>query len=256
MTALNASTPRSHAGARRRLGRRGVAAVALGAGAALALSACGAGQITQTDTQMSAVTGSVAHSKNGDITLNDVQLVLASQDALKAGNPLHLTFTAANANADHAYDLEKITVGGKSLTIEGAPATLCPTHSLTTRTAKEIEKSAAGGSAGADAAPANQAAGTAESAAGTGSTGAQRAAPGDTCTGADAESELPADASSAERIATIERLSPIDVDPVKLDDRQIPGTVVDVTFQFEGVEPMEFPVPVTVPQHWVRNHGE
>src|SRR5699024_6493734 len=87
VTASNASTTRDTSGIRRLPGRRGAAVVAFAAAAAFGLSACSAGQISQTDTQVAAVTGSSVQSANGDITVNDVQLVLATEQALKDNNP-------------------------------------------------------------------------------------------------------------------------------------------------------------------------
>lgn len=61
MTALNTST------------RRVATAVALAAGATLALSACGAGQITQTSDQVAAINGTSTDA--GTIALRNVHII-------------------------------------------------------------------------------------------------------------------------------------------------------------------------------------
>ncbi|MEU7766258.1 hypothetical protein AB0B25_14145 [Nocardia sp. NPDC049190] len=71
MTALKAVT--APKGARRRM----VTVAALAAGAAIALSGCGAGQISQTADQVSAVNG--AHAEAGSIALRNVHIVFPSE---------------------------------------------------------------------------------------------------------------------------------------------------------------------------------
>lgn len=87
MTALKATTASK---------RRAAAVVALAAGAALALTGCGAGQISQTATQVAAVNGNTANV--GKIALRDVRILLPQSEEYnnaKGGKAL-LAFTAVN----------------------------------------------------------------------------------------------------------------------------------------------------------------
>lgn len=108
MTALNAST------------RRVATAVALAAAAALSLSACSAGQITQTATQVAAVNGNYANQ--GDISLRNVHIVYPDSEeyTLEAGGTVALAFTAVNESTHETDRLTKIsTPKAESVTIEG-----------------------------------------------------------------------------------------------------------------------------------------
>lgn len=84
MTALKAPT------------RRVVTALALAAGATLTLSACGAGQISQTATQVAAVNGNSATS--GDIALRNVHVIYPDDQeySLEPGGKALLGFTVVN----------------------------------------------------------------------------------------------------------------------------------------------------------------
>lgn len=108
MTAQNAST------------RRVATAVALAAAAAISLSACSAGQITQTAQQVSAVNGNYANQ--GDISLRNVHIVYpdSAEYSLEPGGKVILAFTAVNESAHQPERLTKIaTDKAKSVTIAG-----------------------------------------------------------------------------------------------------------------------------------------
>ncbi|WP_430330740.1 hypothetical protein [Rhodococcus sp. ACT016] len=92
MTALNASPT-----------RRVATAVALAAGATLVLSACGAGQISQTATQAAAVNGNQATS--GNIALRNVHVVYPNSEdySIEPGGSAQLAFTAVNLS-EHQTD--------------------------------------------------------------------------------------------------------------------------------------------------------
>ncbi len=115
MTASSASKTRAHRGARRAL-----VAAALSATAALALTACGAGQITQTATQVAAINGGEATS--GQIALRNVQLLypvdLANPPQSDESVELSLFFVAVNNAPDETDTLESITVGGTEVPVE------------------------------------------------------------------------------------------------------------------------------------------
>ncbi|PTR29046.1 hypothetical protein C8K36_103418 [Rhodococcus sp. OK519] len=97
MTALKASPT-----------RRVLAAVALAAGATLVLSACGAGQISQTATQVAAINGNQATS--GDIALRNVHVVYPNSEeySIEPGGNAALAFTAANLSESKTDRLKDI----------------------------------------------------------------------------------------------------------------------------------------------------
>lgn len=108
MTALNAST------------RRVATAVALAAAAAISLSACSAGQVTQTATMVAAVNGNYANQ--GDISLRNVHIVYPDSEeySLEPGGKVALAFTAVNESEYKPERLEKITTDkAESVTIAG-----------------------------------------------------------------------------------------------------------------------------------------
>ncbi|EID72130.1 MULTISPECIES: hypothetical protein [Rhodococcus] len=119
MTALDKST------------RRVATAVALAAGAALVLSACSAGQITQTSSQVAAVNGNSADV--GSIALRNVHVVYpnSAEYSLEPGGTAVLAFTAINNNEDTPDKLTRIstdfaqsvTLGDKAGGLEIAPQT-------------------------------------------------------------------------------------------------------------------------------------
>lgn len=90
---------------------RGALAI-VAAGAAMGLTACSAGQITQTAEQAPAVNG--VHAKEGHIAVNDVTVVLDAD-----GKP-SLKFTASNAEDNgKSITLESAKVDGKSASVNG-----------------------------------------------------------------------------------------------------------------------------------------
>ncbi|MCA1008519.1 hypothetical protein LCL87_22655 [Rhodococcus hoagii] len=97
MTALTASPT-----------RRVMAAVALAAGATLLLSACGAGQISQTATQVAAINGNQATS--GDIALRNVHVVYPNSEeySIEPGGDAQLAFSAVNLSESKTDRLKDI----------------------------------------------------------------------------------------------------------------------------------------------------
>lgn len=110
MTAIDAATP---------LGRhRKVAtALALIAGGALALTACGAGQISQTATQVAAVNGNSADV--GAIQLRNVHVVYpdSQEYSIEPGGTVELGFTAINSDPAAADELTGISSPEAQITI-------------------------------------------------------------------------------------------------------------------------------------------
>ncbi|BCN67183.1 hypothetical protein RE943_06560 [Prescottella equi] len=85
-----------------------MAAVALAAGATLMLSACGAGQISQTATQVAAINGNQATS--GDIALRNVHVVYPNSEefSIEPGGDAELAFTAVNLSESKSDRLKSI----------------------------------------------------------------------------------------------------------------------------------------------------
>lgn len=110
MTAIDAATPFGRH-------RRTAAALALLAGGALALTACGAGQISQTATQVAAVNGNSADV--GDIQLRNVHVVYPTSEeySIEPGGTVELGFTAINANTSVADELTGISSPEAQVTI-------------------------------------------------------------------------------------------------------------------------------------------
>lgn len=130
MTASTASNHRSAPGARRLIGRRAIVALAIGASATLGLSACGAGQIAQTSSQVSGITGSEAVI--GTISLHDVQLLYPSQEGNRVQEQVYISFTAVNESPVDADTLESITVNGQEFTLADGPVVIAPNSAVTT----------------------------------------------------------------------------------------------------------------------------
>lgn len=97
MTALKAPT------------RRVVTALALAAGASLALSACGAGQITQTSSQAAAINGSNADA--GPLALRNVHVIYPNSEeySIEPGGTAQLGFTIVNQDLNAGDTLTDIS---------------------------------------------------------------------------------------------------------------------------------------------------
>lgn len=91
---------------------------ACGLAAALALSGCGAGQISQTATQEPAVNGTSANI--GDISLRNIHLrATQSADYVQPGRDVELIFVAANNSPDENDKLLSITSEFGEVTLTG-----------------------------------------------------------------------------------------------------------------------------------------
>ncbi|WP_137723176.1 copper chaperone PCu(A)C [Prescottella subtropica] len=122
MTALNASPT-----------RRVATALALAAGATLVLSACGAGQISQTATQVAAVNGNQATDAN--IALRNVHVVYPNSEefSLEPGGSAQLAFTAVNLSEHETDRLKSIKTdyaGSVTITDEAGSLAIKPQQAL------------------------------------------------------------------------------------------------------------------------------
>lgn len=130
--------------------RRVATAVALVAGGALTLSACSAGQISQTATQVAAVNGNTAEA--GPLALRNVHIVFpkSQEYSLEPGGDAVLAFTAINASENTPEKLTGITsefAGSVSIAGQAGTAEIAPQTSLGAGTSTED----ASGQAEADA---------------------------------------------------------------------------------------------------------
>lgn len=115
---------------------KSAALIAVAAVSVLGLSACSAGQVSQTATQVAAVDGAEKDSESGSIALRDVT-VLVNPDGTSA-----LKFVAINQEKGpdaQTHRLQTITVDGNPVTFEAVPA-LKPTCTLVADSAEGIER--------------------------------------------------------------------------------------------------------------------
>lgn len=93
----------------------------VGLGLAVLLAGCGAGQITQTDTQQSGVNG--ANANAGPIALRDVQLAAPSgaQSAYQPGSNAVLIATIVNTGLSSDTLLKVTTPAAGAVLIDGSP---------------------------------------------------------------------------------------------------------------------------------------
>ncbi|WP_133691524.1 MULTISPECIES: hypothetical protein [Mycobacteriaceae] len=104
-----------------RLTNRLVAASAGLAACGLILTGCGAGQISQTADQESAVNGSTGNA--GNMALRNVHIqAVQSGDALKPGQTVELVFVAANTSPDTNDKLVSVSTDVGTVAVTGATA--------------------------------------------------------------------------------------------------------------------------------------
>lgn len=173
---MTRSTPATPPARRRTvLGAALMASVALGVGL---LSACGSGQITQTDTQVGAVPGVGVNSVDGHIALRDA--VVDYADSYKPGSTVPISVRLFN-NSNQSARLTGVTsnngrfvlAGGKaqaSAAAAEATSTAAPSSAAPSSAAPSTPASATGtkkpsGSASATASPSDTAAAESPSAA-------------------------------------------------------------------------------------------
>lgn len=119
---------------------RRVALASVAAGAAFALSACGAGIHTQTGQQLVAVDGASTDAADGHVTLRNVLLQKADRtagqdEAAWEKNPAHLAFTISLDSQTGAPDevtVKSIKVNGKTIQIDAKLDNDCQLVSLPT----------------------------------------------------------------------------------------------------------------------------
>ncbi|MET9027962.1 hypothetical protein ABZW96_20415 [Nocardia sp. NPDC004168] len=233
MTALKAVT--APKGARRRM----VTVAALAAGAAIALSGCGAGQIAQTAEQVAAVNGN--HADVGRIALRNVHIVYPSEGT--AYN---------NAKGGKALIALSIINNGESVPDELTSITTdLGTVKITPASGKSVVELAPQQTVVAASQPVKrEAASTTTSAAPTTSAGAPTSAPRSAAPTTTAESHgSPAAAEDPEA-------NPILIEITGLTKDIAPGLTYNVSFNFKQNGTVQVQVPVDAGQHTERHESD
>ncbi|MFI9631377.1 hypothetical protein ACIHAX_01670 [Nocardia sp. NPDC051929] len=232
MTALKAVT--APKGARRRM----VTVAALAAGAAIALSGCGAGQIAQTAEQVAAVNGN--HADVGRIALRNVHIVYPSEGT--AYN---------NAKGGKALIALSIINNGESVPDELTSITTdLGTVKITPASGKSVVELAPQQTVVAASQPVKrEAASTTTSAAPTTSAGAPTSAPRSAAPTTTAESHGSPATEDPEA-------NPILIEITGLTKDIAPGLTYNVSFNFKQNGTVQVQVPVDAGQHTERHESD
>ncbi|UOZ08330.1 hypothetical protein [Amycolatopsis sp. WQ 127309] len=213
--------------------RRVLGAGVLALGAALALAGCGAGQITQTDTQQPAVNGTHAQVKT--IVMRDVAVQYpTSGPGYAAGATPALTLTIVNQGAQDdslvsvtTEDGTQATVGGSKDIVAGHSLVIGPDDAV--ESTNQVEPTSSGAPSSSSEAP---------TATGTSSTGT-----------ATSSSSAEAPATSATPTAAPATVGKGTVTLAALKQPLWPGQTVKVTFVFKNAGPVTVELPVAAPAH-------
>ncbi|MDX3188225.1 hypothetical protein PV458_07445 [Streptomyces sp. MN03-5084-2B] len=223
--------------------RRVLGAGVLALGAALVLAGCGAGQITQTDSQQPAVNGTHAQVKSIDLRNAAVQYP-TSGPGYAAGATPALTLTIVNRGAQDDSLVSVTTEDGGKATIDGS-RTVVAMHSLVigpddaVESTNEVQATSSGAPTSSASAP--TAGGTP-----TGSSSATNS-PGNNLT-ASPTSEVPSSGPAATPTAP-EKVGQATVTLPALKQPLWPGQVIKVTFVFQNAGPVTVELPVAAPAH-------
>ncbi|MEU7788287.1 hypothetical protein [Amycolatopsis sp. NPDC049159] len=222
--------------------RRVLGAGVLALGAALVLAGCGAGQITQTDTQQPAVNGTHAQVKT--LVLRDAAVQYPkSGPGYPVGATPALTLTIVNQGTQDDSLVSVTTEDGTQATIGGSKDVVAA-HSLVigpddaVESTDEVQTSA-------PAAPSSSGAPSSSTSTATGSSSAT-ASPGNLT--ATATSEVPSSGPAATPTAP-EKVGQATVTLPALKQPLWPGQVLKVTFVFKNAGPVTVELPVAAPAH-------
>lgn len=203
-------------------------------GAALVLAGCGAGQITQTDTQQPAVNGTYAQVKT--LVLRDAAVQYPVRGvAYSAGQPVPLTLTLVNQGPQ---DDKLVSVTSEAT---DGPATLSGSTAIVAGHSLVIGPSDAVESTNEQTAPPS-ASGSPSSSVSASNT----APPSDTAppsSGSDVATSAPGASSAPAQVG---------VGSVVLQNLKQPlwpGQTIKVTFTFQNAGPVVVSLPVTAPAH-------
>ncbi|RSD19488.1 copper chaperone PCu(A)C [Amycolatopsis eburnea] len=219
--------------------RRVLGAGVLALGAALVLAGCGAGQITQTDSQQPAVNGTYAQVKTIVLRNAAVQYPTSGPGYPVGATPA-LTLTIVNQGAQDDSLVSVTTEDGTQATIGGSKEVVAA-HSLVVgpddavESTNEVQTSA-------PATPSSPASSTPTA---SGSSSAT-ASPGNLT--ATATSEVPSSGPAATPTAP-EKVGQATVTLPALKQPLWPGQVIKVTFVFKNAGPVTVELPVAAPAH-------
>ncbi|MET7991400.1 hypothetical protein ABZU76_10865 [Amycolatopsis sp. NPDC005232] len=193
-------------------------------GAALVLAGCGAGQITQTDTQQPAVNGTYAQVKT--LVLRDAAVQYPAQGAAySAGQPAPLTLTIVNQGPQDDQLVSVSSEGTKSPAQISGATDIVAGHTLVIGPDDAVESTN------------EQAAPTTSSSASTPSSDTSSGAPTAT------SSASPGDGGAATK------LNQGTVVLQDLTQPLWPGMTINVTFTFRNAGPITVAMPVAAPAH-------
>ncbi|WIY05078.1 hypothetical protein QRX60_15000 [Amycolatopsis mongoliensis] len=221
--------------------RRVLGAGVLALGAALALAGCGAGQITQTDSQQPAVNGTYAQVKTIVLRNAAVQYPPSGPGYAVGATPA-LTLTIVNQGTQDDSLVSVTTVDGGQATVGGSKDIVAG-HSLVIGPDDAVESTT-------EAQPTSSGAPTSSSGAPTSSSGAPTSSTGTSSTGtATSSSSSGAPSSSATPTAAPAIVGKATVTLSALKQPLWPGQTIKVTFVFKNAGPVTVELPVAAPAH-------
>ncbi|WP_372669941.1 hypothetical protein [Amycolatopsis kentuckyensis] len=217
--------------------RRVLGAGVLALGAALVLAGCGAGQITQTDTQQPAVNGTYAQVKT--IVLRDAAVQYpTSGPGYPAGATPSLTLTIVNTGTQDDSLVSVTTEDGTQATVSGSKAVVAA-HSLVIGPDDAVEST-------------NEVQTTPPSAPSSSSSSSSTPTKSETNTPgsltASSTSEVPSSGPAATPTAP-EKVGQATVKLPALKQPLWPGQTIKVTFVFQNAGPVTVELPVAAPAH-------
>lgn len=220
--------------------RRVLGAGVLALGAALVLAGCGAGQITQTDTQQPAVNGTYAQVKT--IVLRDAAVQYpTSGPGYPAGATPSLTLTVVNIGTQDDSLVSVTTEDGTQATVSGSKAVVAG-HSLVIGPDDAVEST---NEVQTTPPSAPSSSSTAPSSTGT-PTKSETNTPGSLT--ASSTSEVPSSGPAATPTAP-EKVGQATVTLPPLKQPLWPGQTIKVTFVFQNAGPVTVELPVAAPAH-------
>ncbi|MGV9678974.1 hypothetical protein ACWDSJ_27145 [Nocardia sp. NPDC003482] len=215
--------------------RHAVTVAAFAAGAMLALSGCGAGQISQTADQVAAVNGNSANI--GKVALRDVRLLLPqSEEYTNAkGGKAVLAFSAVNADPAHGDELTSITSDLGTVKITPANPQLQSGQTVVAASPKAVHAAAPTTSAAASTTAAPTSTGASATASAAPAHGVGEGSP-----------DQPADPAA----------HPLLIEITGLTKDVSPGLTYQVTFNFKNAGTVKVDVPVDAGPDLERKAGE
>jgi copper(I)-binding protein len=232
VTALKATTASNVT----KVSRRAIAVAALATGAALALSGCGAGQISQTAGQVPAVNGSAATV--GNVALRDVRILLPQSEEYtnaKGGKSV-VAFSAINEGSSKTDQLVSITTDLGQVKITPATPELVPGQTVVAASPEAAKAAQAGENSTPTSAPAQPTSSAATP------TPEHSASPRQEGAGTP---DQPADPNA----------HPILVEVTGLSKDIVPGLTYGVTFNFKNAGTVQVQVPVDAGPNTPRHEG-